>query len=146
MLDWQPMASSVGQDRSRVARLLLAIVLCLLTEQWALAAHACTAVAGMPGGAADMPMSMPMPMPMPMNGRSFAQASARLACIVHCTAQPASVSHPPTSLAPVRIDVVLPAVPAILPVRRSDRRVDDCSTGARAPPHFRTLLYCSLLI
>ena len=140
VLDWQPMSFIVGQDRSWVARLLLAIGLCLLAEQWALAAHVCTAGLGMPGDTADMSM------PMSMSGRSLAHASARIACVVHCAAQPASAGHPPTSLAPPRFDVVLPVVPAILPVSRSARRVEHYSTVARAPPHFRTLLYCSLLI
>jgi type IV secretory pathway VirB2 component (pilin) len=121
------------------ARILLAVALCLLAEQWAFAAHLCAGPASMSGG------SMRMTMVMPMHGR-FARTAAAIACVAHCTAQPASVAHSPVSNAPPRFDIARPAVPAILPVMRSVRLVADRTAVPRAPPRFRTLLYCSLLI
>ncbi|MDE2295408.1 MAG: hypothetical protein KGL36_08120 [Gammaproteobacteria bacterium] len=118
---------------------MLAVALCLLAEQWAFAAHVCAGPAAMPG------CSSGMTMPMGTHGRS-ARTAAAIACVAHCTAQPATAAHPPAASAPPRVDVALRAVLAVIPLPRSARWAADRTTAPRAPPHFRTLLYCSLLI
>lgn len=125
--------------RPIAARILLAVALCLVAEQWAFAAHVGAGPSAMPGCSMGMTIAMAGP-------GHVAHPMAGIACIAHCAAQPAVVAQPPTSSAPPRFDVALPAVVAADPAVRRIRWVPDRTTSARAPPHFRTLLYCSLLI
>lgn len=121
------------------ARILLAVMLCLLAEQWAFATHVGAPAGSMPG------CSMRMMMPMPRRGR-MARTVAEIACVAHCTAQPAALPPLPKSTAPPRFDIALPVVPAILSMGRPVRLIADHTVLPRPPPRFRTLLYCSLLI
>ncbi len=132
-----PFLNAAAQCWTR--RILLAITVCLLAEQWAFAAHVCAGPASMPG--------CPMRMRSPKPGQGHLPRTAgAIACVAHCAAQPTAQPHPPTSDVPRRFDIALPTAPAIAPAMRSVRRSRVRTGASRAPPHFRTLLYCSLLI
>jgi len=124
---------------------IVAVLLGLLSEQWALAAHACASPAAMTG----CPMAMPQSAPhaaMSANAQPRQSATDRLWCIGHCAAQASAPSDAHPLTAPPSLRVTLPLTVAQDPPRRSAIAAAETRYRLRAPPRPRSLLFCSLLI
>lgn len=122
--------------RRRHVQCLAGLLLCLLTQQLAIAAQVCAGPAPMIGCA----------MTMPSNETSQPGGTDQRSCVSHCTAQASAPSDAHALNAPASPWVALPlAISAVHPQRPVHAAIAS-RYPLRPPPRSHALLFCSLLI